>query len=213
MVGKWSSGCSFLVVLADGPLRAWPATLLVRSRRVGALVGRVGVAGAVGGALLGLDALDGFAGPLPVIPLYSVVRLRPERQYRIGDPVDVSLLLDLGRGLPPGPPASGRLRHGPEGLQDIAGTVGLDGHAGGAPLPGQGPQDLPILWAEVDVGLQPAVAALLVLAQLPLPVRGAVRLLGGHRQSAWHAGRLDVVGAQPAKHRGWLAAGGLLVAG
>jgi hypothetical protein len=43
--------------------------VLARSRLGGALAGRLGVTGAVGGALLGLDPLDGRAGPLPVGPL------------------------------------------------------------------------------------------------------------------------------------------------
>ena len=55
--------------------------------------------------------------------------------------------------------------------------------------------DLPILRAEVGVGFQPAVAALLVLAQLPLPVMGAVGLLGGHRQPTRHLGGLVGRGA------------------
>jgi hypothetical protein len=45
------------------------AMVLARSRLGGALAGRLGVTGAVGGALLGLDPLDGRAGPLPVGPL------------------------------------------------------------------------------------------------------------------------------------------------
>ncbi len=171
------------------------------------------VAGAVGGALLGLDPLDGRAGPLPVGPLGWVVGLGAEGPVGIGDLVGAPVVLDLGGGLAPGPPAPGRLRHGPERLQDIAGPVGFDGQAGGAPLPGQGPHHLPILGAEVGVGLQPAVAALLVLAQLPLPVMGPVGLLGGHRQPTRHPGRLVAAAAQPAKHARGLAAGGLLVGG
>ena len=65
----------------------------------------------------------------------------------------------------------------------------------------------------MGVGLQPAVAALLVLAQLPLPVMGPVGLLGGHRQPTRHLGRLVAAAAQPAKHAGRLATGGLLVGG
>jgi hypothetical protein len=57
------------VVLAGGPLRAWPATLLVRSRLAGSLAGRLGVTGAVDSALLGLDPLDDGAGPQAVGPL------------------------------------------------------------------------------------------------------------------------------------------------
>jgi hypothetical protein len=102
----------------------------------------------------------------------------------------VSVLLDLGGGVAPGPPASGRRRHRPEGLQDIAGPVGFGGHAGGPSLPGQGPYHLPILGAEVGVGFQPAVPALLVLAQLSFPVMSAVGLLGGHRQPTRDPGRL-----------------------
>jgi hypothetical protein len=65
----------------------------------------------------------------------------------------------------------------------------------------------------VRVGLQSAVAALLVLAQLPLPVMGSVGLLRGHRQPTRYAGRLVIVAAQPAKHAGRLVTGGLLVGG
>jgi hypothetical protein len=72
---------------------------------------------------------------------------------------------------------------------------------------------LPILRAEVGVGLQPALAALLVLAQLPLPVIGPVDVLGGHRQPTRHLGGLVAAAAQPAKHAGWLVAGGWLVGG
>jgi hypothetical protein len=55
---------SFCCLLAGGPLRAAPATLLVRSGLIGALGGRLGAADPVGGALLGLDPLDGRAGSL-----------------------------------------------------------------------------------------------------------------------------------------------------
>ena len=65
----------------------------------------------------------------------------------------------------------------------------------------------------MGVGLQPAVAALLVLAQLPLAVMGPVGLLGGHRQPTRHPGGLVAAAAQPAKHAGGLATGGLLVGG
>jgi hypothetical protein len=65
----------------------------------------------------------------------------------------------------------------------------------------------------MSVGLQPALAALLVLAQLPLPVVGPVGLLGGHRQPAWYLGRLVAAAAQPAKHARGLTAAGLLVCG
>jgi hypothetical protein len=72
---------------------------------------------------------------------------------------------------------------------------------------------LPILGAEVGVGLQPAGAALLVLAQLPFPVMSAVGLLGGHRQRTRQLGRLVVAAPQPAKHARGLAATGRLMGG
>jgi hypothetical protein len=43
--------------------------LLARSRLGGGLAGRLDVANAVGGALLGLDPFDSRAGSLPVRPL------------------------------------------------------------------------------------------------------------------------------------------------
>jgi hypothetical protein len=89
----------------------------------------------------------------------------PVPLQRSQDAGGASVLLDLGRGVAPGPPAPGRRGHWPQGVQDIAGPVLLDGQAGCAALPGQGPHDLSILWAEVSVGFQPALAALLVLAQ------------------------------------------------
>jgi hypothetical protein len=131
----------------------------------------------------------------------------------VGDLVGVPVLLDLGGGLAPGPPAPGRRRHRAQRLQDAAGAVGLDGYAGGAPLPGQGPYDLPILRAKMGVGLQPSLTALLVLAQLPLPIVSPVDLLGSHRQPTRQLGRLVVAAAQPAKHAGRLPAGGWLVGG
>ena len=79
--------------------------LLVRSRLVGALAGRLGVTGAVGGALLGLDSIDGAAGSLPVGPLAYVMGLRAKGPVGIGDAVAAPVVLDFGRGLPPGPPA------------------------------------------------------------------------------------------------------------
>jgi len=182
-------------VLAGGPLWAVSATRLVRSRLGGAVAGRLGVAGTVSGPLPGLDPLDGRADPLPVGPLSRVVGLGAEGPLRIADVVGTPVLLDLGRGLVPGPPTPSRLRHRAQRLQDIAGAVGLDRHAGGPPLPGQGPHDLPVGRAEVGVGFQPAVAALLVLTQLPLPIVGPVGLLGGHRQPTRHPDRPLVVAA------------------
>src|SRR5512132_529820 len=204
---------SFLLVLAGGPLRAWPATLLAKSRLSGRLAGRLTLMSTLRGALLAVDPLDGHAGPLSVGPLGRVTRVGAEGPVRSVDVVAASIVLDLSSGVAPAPPASGRLGHRPQGVQDIAGALLLDGEPGGAPLPGQGPHDLPILRPEVGVGLQPAVAALLILPQLPLPVTGAVGLLGGHRQSTRHASRLVIAAAQPAKHARGRAAGGLLVAG
>src|SRR5688572_912962 len=71
-------GYSFLVGLAGGPLGAWPATLLARSRLGSSLAGRPGIAGAVGRPLLGVNALDGRVGPLPSGSLCSVGRLGAE---------------------------------------------------------------------------------------------------------------------------------------
>jgi len=94
-----------LVVLAGCPLGAWPATLLVGSRLGGALSGRLGVTGVVGGALLGVDPLDGAAGSLPCGSLAGVVGLGAERPVGISDLVGASVVFDLARGLTPGPPA------------------------------------------------------------------------------------------------------------
>jgi hypothetical protein len=52
-------------------------TPLLRSVLVGALGGRLEVAGAVGGALLGLDPFDGRADSLPVGPLSEVIGRGP----------------------------------------------------------------------------------------------------------------------------------------
>jgi hypothetical protein len=145
----------------------------------GALTGRLGVAAAVGGALLDLDPIDGRAGPLPVGPLGRVVWLWAEGPLGVGDVIPAPVLLDLGGGPAPGPPTTGRRRNRPQRLQDTAGAVGFDGQSNGAPLPGQSPHDLPILGAEVGVGLQPAMAALLVLAQLAFAV--------GARLTCWVA--------------------------
>ena len=62
-------GSSFPLVLAGGPLRAWPAMLLVSSRLAGALAGRLGVTGTFGDPLLGLDPLDGRTDPVAIGPL------------------------------------------------------------------------------------------------------------------------------------------------
>jgi hypothetical protein len=148
--GELAIGELLPVVLAGGPLQAESATLLSRSRLGGALAGRLDVAGAVGGTLLGLEVGDGRADPLVVGPLDRVVRLGADGPVGVGDLVGVPVVLDLGGGVAPGPPTSGRLRHGPQRLQDIARAVGFDRQSGGPPLPGQGPHHLPILrtkWA------------------------------------------------------------------
>jgi hypothetical protein len=158
-----------------------------------------------------VNPLDGSPGPPPVGPLHGVVGLGAERPVAISDVVGAPVLFDLGGGLAPGSPTPGRLRHRSKRLQDIAGSLLLDSQPGGAPLPGQGPHHLPILRTEVGVGLQPAGPALLVLAQLPLPVVGLIDLLGGHCQPTRHPGSLVAAAAQPAKHARAVRAGGLLV--
>jgi hypothetical protein len=157
------------------------------------LAGGLEIAAAVGGPLLAVNPLDGRAGPLPVGPLSWVMGFGAEGPLGVGDLVGAPILFDLGCGLAPGPPNPGRLGRRSQRLQDIAGPVGFDREAGGASLPGQGPHYLPILRAEVGVGFQPAVSALLVLAQLPFAVVGAVGLLGGHRQPTRYVGRLVAV--------------------
>jgi len=201
------------VGLTGGPLRASPATLLAKTRLAGALAGRLAVVGAVGGPLLGMNPVDGRAGPLPVGPLGWVMGLGAKGPGRIGDLVAAPVLLDLGSGLAPGPSAPGRLRNRTQRIQDITGAVGFDRQAGCAPLPGQSPYDLPVGRTEMGVGFHPAVAALLVLAQLPLAVVGPVDLLGGHRQPTRHRGRLVAAATQPAKHAVRPAIGGMLGGG
>src|SRR4029453_12027544 len=96
-------GAPFRVVLAGGPLRAGPATLLLRSRLAGVLAGRLGLVAAVGGPLLGVDSSDGGSGLLPVGSLCSVGRLRAEGPIRVGDLVGVPVGPDLrGAPAPPG---------------------------------------------------------------------------------------------------------------
>ena len=94
----------FLLVLAGGPLGAGSAKRLARSRLAGALAGRLDVAAGVGGALLGLDPLDGSADPLPIGPLGGVEWLETESPIGIGDVVGGPVLLDLGGRLAPGRP-------------------------------------------------------------------------------------------------------------
>jgi hypothetical protein len=73
--------------------------------------GWLGVAAAVGGALLGLEPLDGNADPLPIGPLAWVMGLRAESPLGVGDLVAAPVGLDVGGGLAPGPPAPGRFWH------------------------------------------------------------------------------------------------------
>src|SRR5215218_863209 len=170
---------SFLL-LAGSPFRIPPVSrsgLVAGTRRAVGLASGLEVAGAVGGALLAMNPSDGGAGPLPGLPLSRIARLQAERPVGVGDLVAAPVVLDLGGGLAPGPPAPGRLRHRAQGLQDIAGPGSLNREAGGASLPGQGPHHLPILRAQVGVGLQPAVPSLLMLAQLLLPIMSRVGLL------------------------------------
>jgi hypothetical protein len=67
------------VLLTGGPLWASSAMPLAGLRLAGVLAGRLQVAGAVGGSLLGLEALDGRAGPLPIGPLAWAMRLGAKR--------------------------------------------------------------------------------------------------------------------------------------
>ena len=106
-------------MLAGGPLGTWPTALLPRSRLAGVFAGRLALLGAVGGALLAVDALDGRTDPLPVGPLGGVVGLGAEGPVRIGDVVGAPVVLDLGGGVAPGPSAPGRRRYRAEGLQDL----------------------------------------------------------------------------------------------
>src|SRR4029453_4982228 len=92
-VENWPSGYPFLVVLAGGPLGAAPATLLARSQLSGVLAGRLALVAAVGGLLLGVEALDGRVGPLGGAP-----RAPGFAPARGGGPPGKS------RGRPPPPP-------------------------------------------------------------------------------------------------------------
>ena len=104
-------------MLAGGPLGTWPTALLPRSRLAGVFAGRLALLGAVGGALLAVDALDGRTDPLPVGPLGGVVGLGAEGPVRIGDVVAVPVVFDVGSGVAPGSPAPCRRRHRPQGLK------------------------------------------------------------------------------------------------
>src|SRR6266540_1233388 len=165
---------------------------------------------AFGDALLVVDPLDGGAGALPVGPLPCVLRDRAEGAVGVADLVDGAVLLDLGSGLPPGALSPGALRHGAEGVAQVAGTVLVDRLAGqpaGAALPRQRPHHPPVLRAEGGMLLEPAGAALLVGAQLLLALHGAVGLLPRHRLGArLHARPLTTSPA--AQHGGGPARGG-----
>ena len=113
--------------LAGGPLGIWPATPLLRSWLGSALGGRLAVAGAVGGALLGLNACDGRADPLPVNPLGRVTWVGAEGPLGVGDLVGAPVLFDLGGGVAPGSPTPGRFGNWAKDLEEIACAVGLDG--------------------------------------------------------------------------------------
>src|SRR6266540_4143684 len=216
--GGSSSGSS------GGPLRTLPAgrVPLGAGARRGLLLtlGCSATAGAVrlqthpsvafGDALLVVDPLDGGAGALPVGPLPCVLRDRAEGAVGVADLVDGAVLLDLGSGLPPGALSPGALRHGAEGVAQVAGTVLVDRLAGqpaGAALPRQRPHHPPVLRAEGGMLLEPAGAALLVGAQLLLALHGAVGLLPRHRLGArLHARPLTTSPA--AQHGGGPARGG-----
>jgi hypothetical protein len=88
---------------------------------------------------LGQDPLDGRADLLPRGPLGRLMGSEPSA--RSGSVIwwlrwycSISAAARRHARLPPG-----RRRHRPQGLQDIAGTVGIDAQPGGPPLPGQGP--------------------------------------------------------------------------
>src|SRR6266508_4172139 len=122
------------VVLAGGPLGTLPAKrgplgvgtrrrrLLARGRHAEGL----GVAGALGEALLAVDPLDGSRGALPVRPLRAPAQDGAKRALRVADPVGAAVLLDLGGGLPPHPLPPRALRHGAEGLTQVRRPVLLD---------------------------------------------------------------------------------------
>jgi hypothetical protein len=71
------------------------------------LAGRLALVAAVGGALLGVEALDGRTSPLAVGPLSRAGRLGAEGPLGISDLVGAPVQLDLGGGLAPSPPAPG----------------------------------------------------------------------------------------------------------
>jgi hypothetical protein len=72
---------------------------------VGVLAGRLALVAALGGLLLGVDALDGRPDPLAVGLLSRVGRLGAEGPLRVGDLVGTPVVLDLGGGLESSPPA------------------------------------------------------------------------------------------------------------
>jgi hypothetical protein len=117
-------------------------------------------------AVLGaLDPGDRLAGVLPSGPLGGLARHSVEGLLGVGEVVGAAVVLDGGGGLPPGPPPPDALGDRAEFAAEVARLLLLGGHGGGAALPGQLADDLTIGRAEVGVGLQPAGAALLMLAQ------------------------------------------------
>src|SRR5215216_6032149 len=136
---------------------------------------------AVGGGLADPDPLGRLPSLLPGGPLGWLARHRAQRLVGVGELVGAAVVLDGGRGLPPGPPAPGRLWDGSEFVAQVAGLVVLGGQAAGSALPGQLPDDLLVGGAEVGIRLQPAGPALLMPTQLEFGVSGAVCLLAGHR--------------------------------
>jgi hypothetical protein len=126
--------------------------------------------------------------------------------------VGAPAVLDLGRRVAPGPLAPGRVRHGPSASRTEPGRSASIAR----PVARRRQARVRTTCRYCrprGIGFQPAVAALLVLAQLPLPIMGPVDLLGGHRQSTRYAGRVVIAAAQPAKHAGRLVTGGLLIGG
>jgi hypothetical protein len=178
------------LLLAGGPLRAGAATLVAGSRLGGALTGGLGIARADGGPLLGVNPLDGRADPMPDGPLGWVVGLGAKGPVRVGDLVAAPVVLRFRRprgARPVGPGSTRELAPGPP-AHSSGGQLRSPGRWRAAARPGPAPP------ADTGdrggVGLQPALAALLVLTQLSLPVMGPVELLSSHCQPTRHLGRL-----------------------
>jgi DNA-binding MarR family transcriptional regulator len=154
----------------------------------GVLAGRLALRDAVGGALIGLDALDDRPGPLAVGPLGSVAGLRAEGPHRVGDAVGVPVLFDFGGGVAPGLPASRRRWHRPQRLQNIAGAILLDPES--AAFRASAPVHRALVLALLDLGIEidtegQAAAALIGINQTDLICLNAL-----FRQGALTAGQL-----------------------